>query len=252
MASTLYIGIAFLEGYYHEDATRQTSWNPFERYQQQQQQQQQQQSNRLSGPYHILSEYWKGTDSMSKLVAGTIVANGAVALTEKPLPAFWFQLWHNPARNVNYTLLTSAFVHSGMLHLGVNMYALMNFMPMVGHSPLFEGNTYHMSAFYLSTAVLASYGEHFTTLWRRSSRTAMMGGASGALFAVIGAYATLYPQHQMGIIFLPWSFDAQSLLWGMMAFDVVGATIGFKGLHLGHGVSSSDWFLPWVPSYGAL
>jgi rhomboid-like protein len=188
-----------------------------------------------SGPAEVLKSAWDSLDSISKLSGGIIAVNGAIALTENMPNLFWDRLWHIPADGRNYTLFTSAFVHSGLMHLGFNMYCLWNFLPIIGHSPVFKGDPYHISAFYLSAAVLSSYGQHLNTLWLKNSRYVMSGGASGAIFAIIGAFATMYPHEKMGIMFLPFSFDAQSLLGGLMAFDAIGAAGLLKSLQLGHG-----------------
>ncbi|KAF2204640.1 hypothetical protein GQ43DRAFT_468857 [Delitschia confertaspora ATCC 74209] len=219
----LYVGFAFLEGFSTrtQESFVKSLWskprptNP--------------------GPEQVLMNAWNSTDPITRLSIGIIGVNGMIHMTENLATRFWMRLWHIPAENKNYTLFTSAWVHSGFMHIGMNMYVLYNFLPIVGNSRLFESNAYHTFAFYAGTAILSGYGQHLTSMWQKSSRRVMMGGASGALFAVVGAFATLYPYERLGIMFLPFSFDAQSFLVCLMAFDLVGAIKGYKFVNLGHG-----------------
>ncbi|KAF2179996.1 hypothetical protein K469DRAFT_640198, partial [Zopfia rhizophila CBS 207.26] len=187
----------------------------------------------------VLTAHWNHLDPISKLSTGIIATNVLVQSTSFLPYELLDNLMHVPARNVNFTLLTSAFTHSGLLHLGVNMYFCSMFFPPVGYSPLFEGNTYHMLSFYLSAAVLSSYAQHLSTIF--SSYAGVVPsvfirstGASGALFAVFGAYCMQYPTHPVGIMFLPFSFDAQTFLPCVMLFDLYGMVFGFKTIRFGH------------------
>jgi rhomboid-like protein len=151
-------------------------------------------------------------------------------------------LWHVPARNVNYTNFTSMFVHSGPMHLAVNMYATYNFMLPVGYSRLFEGNAPHVGAFFLATGVLSGYAQHLTTMFTKNRRIIPEifirgGGASGALFGILGAFCMEYPTAQLGILFLPVHFEAQYFFPAVMLFDLVGVIRGYSFVNFGHAVS---------------
>jgi rhomboid-like protein len=130
------------------------------------------------------------------------------------------------------------FVHSGAFHLGFNMWACYNFLPPVSYSRLFEGSPYHTLSFFLSAGVLSGLGQHLSTSFARSvvHYAIPSGGASGALFGVFAAFCMQYPQAEVGIILLPFRFDAQSLLPCVMLFDFLGM-VGLYNLGLGHGVS---------------
>lgn len=104
-----------------------------------------------------------------------------------------------------------------------------------------------MLSFFLSTGVLSGYGQHLATIF--SSQTKALrarappevfircGGASGALFGVFAAFCMQYPNAGVGIIFVPISIAASTMLPCVMAFDLLGMVRGF-GLGLGHAVST--------------
>lgn len=205
------------------------------------------QTSGAPGPTDVLVNFWNSQDPISKLSLGIIATNGAVHLSSFLVPGFWMRLWHLPAMNVNYSLFTSMFVHSGPLHLLFNMWACYNFLLPVGYSKLFAGDPYHMLSFFLSTGVLSGYGQHLATIF--SSQTKALrarappevfircGGASGALFGVFAAFCMQYPNAGVGIIFVPISIAASTMLPCVMAFDLLGMVRGF-GLGLGHAVST--------------
>lgn len=190
----------------------------------------------------LATRWWAELNPISKMTWGIIGANSAVHLTSFLVPRYWDLLWHVPARNVNYTNFTSMFVHSGPMHLGVNMWATYNFMLPVGYSHLFEGNGPHVGAFFLATGVLSGYAQHFTTMFTKNRRIIpeifiRSGGASGALFGILGAFCMEYPTAQLGILFVPISFEAQYFFPAVMLFDLIGVIRGYSFVNFGHAVS---------------
>lgn len=201
------------------------------------------QKRKAPTPTEAATKWWQDLDPISRLSCSIIAANTAVHLTSFPAYRYWDLLWHIPARNVNYTLLTSAFVHSGPMHLLVNMWATYNFMPPVGYSRLFEGNPNHTLSFFLSAGVLSGFAQHWSTLITTQKRAVpeifiRCGGASGALFGILGAFCMQYPNAQLGILFLPFKFEAQYFLPAIMIFDLVGIVRGYSFVNFGHAVSS--------------
>jgi rhomboid-like protein len=193
-------------------------------------------------PTEMASQWWQHSNSISKVSYGIIAANSAVHLSSFVAPRLWDSLWHLPVRNVNYTLFTSAFVHSGPLHLFVNMYATYNFMLPVGYSRAFEGNPYQVLSFFLATGVLSGFAQHWATLISPQKRVIpetmiRCGGASGALLGIMGVFCTQYPHAGLGIILLPFHFEAQYVLPAIMLFDFVGMVRGYSFVNFGHAVS---------------
>lgn len=192
-----------------------------------------------------LTQMWENVDPVSKVSYGIIAANSAIHLSSFVLPKYWDLLWHIPARNVNYTLLSSAFVHSGPMHLFVNMYATYNFLLPVGYSRAFEGKPNHVLSFFLATGILSGFAQHWATLITPQKRAIpemfiRCGGASGALLGILGVFCMEYPHAGLGIIFLPFHFEAQYVLPAVMLFDFVGMVRGYSFVNFGHAVGVHD------------
>jgi len=195
----------------------------------------------------VVTGAWTNLDPISRVTYGIIGANSGIHLSSFLLPRAWETLWHLPARNVNYTQFTSMFVHGGALHFFVNMYFLNNFMAPVGYSRLFEGSPYHTLSFYLSAGVLSGFAQHWTTLSTRipfhrrpiPEIFIRSGGASGALFGVLGVFCMQYPHAGLGILFVPVHFDAQYVLPAILLFDLVGIIRGYSFVNFGHAVGST-------------
>tara|TARA_R110002003_G_scaffold1264_2_gene22796 strand:+ start:8588 stop:9478 length:891 start_codon:yes stop_codon:yes gene_type:complete len=195
-------------------------------------------------PTELATQWWATLNPMSKLSTGIIAANSAVHLSSYVAPRYWQALWHMPARNVHHTLFTSMFVHSGPLHLFVNMYFTHNFMVPVGYSRAFEGNAYQVGAFFLATGVLSGYAQHLSALITPQKRGVpeifiRCGGASGALLGMLGVFCMQYPNAGLGIMFVPVHFDAQYVLPAIMLFDFIGMVRGYSFVNFGHAVSSN-------------
>jgi rhomboid-like protein len=193
-------------------------------------------------PTEMATQWWSQLNPVSRVSCGLIAANSVVHLSSYVLPNFWSSLWHMPARNVNYTLFTSMFVHSGGFHLAVNMYGTYNFMIPVGYSKVFEGNPYHILSFFLATGVLSGFAQHWATLITPQKRAIpeifiRCGGASGALLGVLGLFCMEYPTAGLGIILIPVHFDAQYVLPAVMLFDFIGMVRGYSFVNFGHAVS---------------
>ncbi|USP78728.1 Presenilins-associated rhomboid-like protein, mitochondrial [Curvularia clavata] len=190
-------------------------------------------------PTEVVTGAWTNLDPISRLTYGIIGANSGVHLSSFLVPRTWDTLWHLPARNVNYTQFTSMFVHSGALHFFVNMYFLNNFMKPVGYSRLFEGSSYHTLSFFLSAGVLSGFAQHWSTLIPIQKRPIpeifiRCGGASGALFGILGVFCMQYPHAGLGILFVPVHFEAQHVLPAIMLFDFIGMIRGYSFVNFGH------------------
>ena len=192
-------------------------------------------------PTEVAARAWRETDPMTKLSWSIIGFCSTVHLSGTVARTAWQNLWHIPATNRNFTLLTSTFVHAGMLHLGVNMYAMHNFLPATGYSSIFRGDTNHMLSFFVASGLISGLAQHVaSTIFTRGRPYSVFipsGGASGALFAVLGAFCMQYPTTGLGVILIPYYVEAQYFLPAIMLFDFVGMVRGFSFINLGHAVS---------------
>lgn len=118
------------------------------------------------------------------------------------------------------------------------MYTLSSFLPMVGQDITFHSSIAHMAAFYLSTGVICSWAQALSVGLRPHMGAQPFLGASGVLFALVGAFAIQNPDAKMQIIFIPIDFEARQLLGAAMLFDCLGVLGTFKKLRLAHAVSA--------------
>ncbi len=177
--------------------------------------------------------------SANKMILAGIGLNTGIYAAYKVRPTLIRHFLHVPVNPQNYTLLTSTFAHAGLIHLGLNMYGLYMFGPQVSQSWAFEGRGGHLTAFYLSSGVLASLASHLTSTWPAPwSPPRRMGaglGASGAILALVGAWASLYPDRHLGIVLLPGSLPAEDAIMAWAALETFGLHAGFgRGLLWGH------------------
>ena len=117
---------------------------------------------------------------------------------EARLVAFFDQWALIPARLTSgegyATLVTSMFLHGGLLHLGGNMLFLWifgdNLEDAFGHLGFL--------AFYLACGALAGLAQ----VWSAPGSTTPMVGASGAIAGVMGAYLLLFPKARVDVLII--------------------------------------------------
>jgi len=134
-----------------------------------------------------------------------IVVNALIFLYQLTLPEPALQLFVGayavvPAHFHPATLITSQFLHGGVLHVGGNMLYLWifgdNVEDRLGHA--------RFLFFYLFAGIAAALLQIFFNPFS----TIPMIGASGAIAGVMGAYFVLYPQSRvLTVVFLLIIFD---------------------------------------------
>ncbi|CAJ0953046.1 unnamed protein product, partial [Mesorhabditis belari] len=127
-------------------------------------------------------------------------------------------------------MLLSAFSHSSLLHLGINMYVLWTFASVSIDKFL---GVPQFCAMYASASVVSS----LTSLMHKSAiRSPIRAlGASGAILGLLAYTCCKIPEARLHIVFLPFfDFSAQSAIIGVILFDLAGLLFGFKLFdHLG-------------------
>jgi membrane associated rhomboid family serine protease len=112
------------------------------------------------------------------------------------------------------TLLTSIFMHGGLLHIGGNMLFLWifgdNVEHRIGHIPYL--------IFYLVAGVIASFAQILVN----TDSTIPTLGASGAISGVLGAYLVMFPTNRVTVLFLRFPMQVPALvaigLWAVFQF----------------------------------
>ncbi len=103
-----------------------------------------------------------------------------------------------PSRYSPVTLLTSMFLHGGLLHLGFNMWYLW----LLGDNIEDRWGRLPFLAFYLSAGIFSML--LYSSLVPETMRGIPSIGASGAISAVLGAYAVLFPRGRITFKYFLW------------------------------------------------
>jgi membrane associated rhomboid family serine protease len=129
--------------------------------------------------------------------------------------------------SVYLTLLTSMFMHGGLMHLFGNMLFLWIFGDNLEHA---LGRVRYLS-FYLLTGLIASLAHVISTFVFGDNPFIPSLGASGAISGVLGGYLVLYPRRSVRVIMLRMLTTVPAVvaigLWFVFqlisAFGVLGA-----------------------------
>lgn len=167
-----------------------------------------------------LSNFRKYFTSIKYPLITTIICTNVVVyfLAKNPfvLQRHFILSMRNIREGRYYTLLTSAFAHSGELHLFANMYVLYTFSDIewrLGES--------RFAALYIGSALTGSIGS--LLMKRLLSLEKGSLGASAAIYGIVGSYALLSPDARFQIIFLPFiNFKATDGITYAALFETVG------------------------------
>ncbi len=176
---------------------------------------------------------------MPPVTTALIVANVAIYLLQTILPGLVvpFALWPLGASQAAvgvgfypWQLVTYAFLHGSLLHLGFNMFALYMF-----GSPVEQvfGTRRYLIYYFVSVLTAA-----FTQL----AFAAFTGGiyptigASGGVFGLLLAYAKFFPHNRVMLLFPPIPMPARVFVFGYAALELfLGVTGTQEGVaHFAH------------------
>ena len=129
--------------------------------------------------------------------------------------------------SVYLTLITSMFMHGGIMHLFGNMLFLWIFGDNLEHA---LGRARYL-IFYIVTGLIASLAHVISTFVFGDNPFSPSLGASGAISGVLGGYLVLYPRRQVRVIILRMLTTVPAVvaigLWFVFqlisAFGVIGA-----------------------------
>lgn len=140
--------------------------------------------------------------------------------------AGYLYLYPNKIEFQPYQIVSHMFMHGGMQHILFNMLSLFFLGPMVENAL----GAKKFLIFYLVCG-MGSMLLHLALVYTGflSSTTAVVG-ASGAIMGVFIAFAVLYPDVKLMLIFPPIPIKAKYLMLGLVAFDLFS---GVSGLNTG-------------------
>ncbi|MBS0326973.1 MAG: rhomboid family intramembrane serine protease [Proteobacteria bacterium] len=176
---------------------------------------------------------------MPPVTTALIVANVAIFLLQSVLPGLIipFALWPLAAAQAGqgvgflpWQLVTYAFLHGSLLHLGFNMFALYMF-----GSPVEQVFGTRRYVLYYFVCVLSAAATQLVF-------AAVTGGiyptigASGGIFGLLLAYAKFFPHNRIMLLFPPIPMSARVFVFGYAALELfLGVTGTEEGVaHFAH------------------
>jgi membrane associated rhomboid family serine protease len=121
-----------------------------------------------------------------------------------------------------WQLLTSAFLHANLMHIGFNMFALWMFGGEVERAL----GSRRFTWLYLASILTASAVQLMVVTAKAPQEVAATVGASGGVFGVLLAFAMLYPQRRVMLIFPPIPMPAWLLVTGYGAVELASGVFG--------------------------
>jgi membrane associated rhomboid family serine protease len=141
-----------------------------------------------------------------------------------------FALWPVGAGYEPWQLITYAFLHANLLHIAVNMWALILFGPILERV---WGSAQFISYYFV--AVVAAAVTQLMVL-QYTGQIVPTGGASGGMFGLLLAFAFLFPEEKLYLIFLPFGIPARWFAFGYAALELtLGVVFSDTGIaHFAH------------------
>lgn len=147
-----------------------------------------------------------------------------------------------------YQIITSMFMHAGILHIAFNMLALWMFGTMVERvwGPKRFLIFYFICGVAASLAQLGFYAYSFRAIdnmvldadqfsqYQNMLRVNATVGASGAIMGILAAYAYLFPDTKLFIMPIPFPVKAKYAIMGIIALDLFGGIGQVQGDNIAH------------------
>jgi|GEM_PF-270488 len=153
------------------------------------------------------------------------------------------------AHGLWWTVLTSAFSHSALWHIAINMIVLWSFGAVLER--LWGVRIF--TAFYLIAAVVSSLCYSAVALWFLHQPNVPALGASGAITGLLMAYALIFPKQKilvMGIIPVPAFAGVMAFvawdLWGLFVQRQGGGLPIAHGAHLGGAAAGAIMYFAYL------
>ncbi|MEP7277074.1 MAG: rhomboid family intramembrane serine protease [Bacteroidota bacterium] len=172
-----------------------------------------------------------GFGSVPPVVKNLLILNGLVFLAQYVFKQQgiqlenWGALWPigTPYFKV-WQLITYQFMHGGVTHILFNMFTLWMFGSILEN---FWGNKRFLT-FYLLCGIFAGIAQ----LIMQPNGVAL--GASGAIMGLMAAFAYLFPNTELFLMFIPIPVKAKYVIPGLMALDIFGSIAPQQGDNVAH------------------
>lgn len=163
------------------------------------------------------------------LLAANLAVYGLEALLGDPFVTA-FALWPLGFGFRPWQILTGAFLHAGLSHLGANMFGLWMFGRQVERA---LGGT-RFTVLYFASAVAASLTQLAVTAWAAQRDPTL--GASGAIFGILAAFALLFPRRVIVLLIPPIPLPAPLFVLLYALFELYAGVSGAEAgvAHFAH------------------
>jgi membrane associated rhomboid family serine protease len=121
-----------------------------------------------------------------------------------------------------WQLITSAFLHGGVAHIALNMYALYAFGSMVERAM----GSGRFALLYFASVLTGSLVQLVVVTMALDQGVAPTVGASGGVFGVLLAFAALFPHSRVYIIPVPVPLKAWVMVTGYAVLELVSGVFG--------------------------
>jgi len=182
---------------------------------------------------------------MTPIVRALLLINVAVFFLEQQLGDGFveaFALWPLGANFSWWQILSCAFLHANVGHLFMNMFGLWMF----GRKVETLLGAHRFLLLYLLSALTASIAQLLVSTAMAENMPTL--GASGAVFGVLGAFALLFPQHTIMLLFPPIPMPARVFVLMYALFELFSGVYGTDAgvAHFAHlGGLAGGLFIVW-------
>jgi membrane associated rhomboid family serine protease len=133
-----------------------------------------------------------------------------------------FALWPLGAGFEPWQLVTTAFLHGGVAHIALNMYALYMFGGLVERAL----GARRFAWLYAASVLTASIAQLVMVTVNLDQGAVPTVGASGGVFGVLLAFAMLFPHSRVYIIPVPFPLKAWVMVAGYAAIELASGVLG--------------------------
>ena len=170
-------------------------------------------------------------DAFPPIVKNLIIINVLVFIAQNIYGwlTFWLALW--PIGNEMFSshqIATHMFAHGSFPHILFNMFGLYMFGRVLEN----VWGPKRFLFFYLACGVGAAAAHLIVEYFTGSVSFAV--GASGAIMGIFAAFAYLFPNTELFIMFIPFPVKAKYAVIGMAAIDLFGGVARFSGDNIAH------------------
>jgi membrane associated rhomboid family serine protease len=121
-----------------------------------------------------------------------------------------------------WQLITYSFLHGGVMHIALNMYALYAFGGMVERVL----GTKQFAWVYFASVLAGGLVQLLVVTMTRDQGIAPTVGASGGVFGILLAFAMLFPHSRVMLLFPPIPMKAWVLVAGYAAIELTSGVMG--------------------------